>query len=72
MKQFRTILHIKGLQLPGVTNTRYIYEDVPYSFGPNISIAGNLGETQTIDTIIRLANIITGRIFCRKAGQLKS
>ncbi len=57
----------KGLTAPKGLNTRYIYEDVPYSLVPISSIAGKLGiETPTIDTIIRLANIITGRNFLQE------
>jgi opine dehydrogenase len=57
----------KGLTAPKGLNTRYIYEDVPYSLVPMSSIAGKLGlETPIIDTVIRLANIITGRNFLQE------
>jgi opine dehydrogenase len=54
----------KGLTAPKGLDTRYIYEDVPCSLVPIYSIALKLGiETPVIDTIIRLANILTGRNF---------
>jgi opine dehydrogenase len=54
----------KGLTAPSGLNTRYIYEDVPCSLVPIASIAKSLGiETPAIDTVIRLANIMTGRNF---------
>lgn len=57
----------KGLTAPKGLNTRYIYEDVPCSLVPIASIAEELGiDTPAIDTIIRLANIITGENFIEK------
>jgi len=57
----------KGLTAPKDLNTRYIYEDVPCSLVPISSIAEKFGiETPTIDTIIRLANIISGRDFLQE------
>jgi len=54
----------RGLTAPKGLDTRYIYEDVPCSLVPISSIASSLGiETPSIDTIIRLANIMTGRNF---------
>ncbi len=54
----------KGLTAPKGLDTRYIYEDVPCSLVPMASIAKELGvETPAIDTIIRLANIMTGKNF---------
>jgi len=54
----------KGLTAPNGLNTRYIYEDVPCSLVPIASLAQHLGiETPAIDTIIRLANMMTGRNF---------
>lgn len=54
----------KGLTAPKGLDTRYIYEDVPCSLVPIASLAGYLGiETPAIDTIIRLANMMTGRNF---------
>lgn len=65
----------RGLTAPTGLDTRYIYEDVPCSLVPISSIAAQLGiETPAIDTIIRLADIITGRNFyhegrtCKKLG----
>ncbi len=57
----------KGLTAPKGLDTRYIYEDVPCSLVPISSIATRLGiETPGIDTIIKLANIMTGRDFLRE------
>ena len=57
----------KGLTAPKGLDTRYIYEDVPCSLVPISSIAEKLGiETPAIDTIIRLANIMTGRNFLQE------
>ncbi|HHV46513.1 MAG TPA: NADP transhydrogenase subunit alpha [Tissierellia bacterium] len=54
----------RGLQAPKGLNIRYIYEDVPYSLIPLSSIAKELNiETPAIDSIIRLATLITGRNF---------
>ena len=54
----------KGLTAPKGLDTRYIYEDVPCSLVPISSIAEKLGiETPAIDTVIRLANIMTGKNF---------
>ena len=54
----------RGLTAPKGLDTRYIYEDVPYSLVPISSLAAVLGlETPAIDTIIRLADIMTGRNF---------
>lgn len=54
----------KGLTAPSGLKTRYIYEDIPCSLVPISSIGSILGiDTPAIDTIIRLANIITGRNF---------
>ncbi|ADL07017.1 NAD/NADP-dependent octopine/nopaline dehydrogenase family protein [Thermosediminibacter oceani] len=54
----------KGLTAPKDLKTRYIYEDVPFSLVPISSLAKNLGiETPAIDTIIRLANMMTGVNF---------
>ncbi|MDN5301489.1 MAG: opine dehydrogenase [Thermoanaerobacteraceae bacterium] len=59
----------KGLTAPKGLDTRYIYEDVPCSLVPIASIAEHLGiETPAIDTIIRLANMMTGRNF-REEGR---
>lgn len=57
----------RGLTAPKGLDTRYIYEDVPCSLVPISSIASELGiETPAIDTIIRLADIITGRNFYKE------
>lgn len=54
----------KGLTAPKGLETRYIYEDVPCSLVPIASIAEHLGiETPAVDTIIRLAAMMTGRDF---------
>ena len=54
----------RGLTAPTALHNRYIYEDVPYSLVPIASIAQDIGiETPAIDTIIRLANIMTGQNF---------
>lgn len=54
----------KGLVAPMGLNIRYIYEDVPYSLVPMASIARELNiETPTIDLIIGLAGLITGKDF---------
>ncbi|KXG74240.1 Opine dehydrogenase [Fervidicola ferrireducens] len=54
----------KGLTAPKDLKTRYIYEDVPFSLVPISSLAKNMGiETPAIDTIIRLANMMTGENF---------
>ncbi|NLY66646.1 MAG: NAD(P)-binding domain-containing protein [Tissierellia bacterium] len=57
----------KGLQAPKGLNIRYIYEDVPYSLIPLSSIAKELNiETPAIDSIIRLAGLITGKDFFKE------
>lgn len=54
----------KGLQAPKGLSIRYIYEDVPYSLIPMSSIAKELGiETPAIDSIINIAELITGEDF---------
>ncbi len=54
----------KGLAAPMGLNIRYIYEDVPYSLVPMASIGKELGiETPTIDLIIQLSQLITGKDF---------
>ncbi|KYO68028.1 NAD/NADP octopine/nopaline dehydrogenase family protein [Thermovenabulum gondwanense] len=54
----------KGLTAPKGLNTRYIYEDVPYSLVPISSLGKELGvETPAIDTIIGLACMMTGVNF---------
>ncbi|WP_422447118.1 NAD/NADP octopine/nopaline dehydrogenase family protein [Thermoanaerobacterium sp. DL9XJH110] len=62
----------KGLTAPKGLDTRYIYEDVPYSLVPISSLASHLGiETPAIDTIIRLANIMTGRNFWQEGRNVE-
>lgn len=57
----------KGLTAPSGLKTRYIYEDIPCSLVPISSIGDVLGvETPAIDTIIRLAIIMTGRNFIQE------
>jgi len=59
----------KGLTAPNGLETRYIYEDVPCSLVPIASIGEHLGiETPAVDTIIRLAAMMTGRDF-REEGR---
>ncbi len=59
----------KGLTAPNGLNTRYIYEDVPYSLVPISSIGANMGiDTPAINTIIQLADLMTGRNF-REEGR---
>lgn len=54
----------KGLQAPKGLNIRYIYEDVPCSLVPMSSLAKQFGlETPAIDSIIRIAELITGIDF---------
>ncbi|GMG96671.1 NAD/NADP-dependent octopine/nopaline dehydrogenase family protein [Tepidimicrobium xylanilyticum] len=54
----------KGLQAPKGLNIRYIYEDVPYSLIPMSSIAKEFNiETPAIDSIIKIAGLITGKDF---------
>lgn len=54
----------KGLAAPMGLNIRYIYEDVPYSLVPMASLARALSiETPTIDLMIDLASLITGKNF---------
>lgn len=56
----------KGLTAPSGLKTRYIYEDIPCSLVPISSLAKVLGvETPAIDTIIKLANIMTGQNFIK-------
>lgn len=54
----------KGLVSPKGLKIRYIYEDVPYSLVPISSMAKQLNiETPYIDSIIGLAQLITGKDF---------
>lgn len=58
-----------GLQAPANLNSRYIYEDVPYSLVPIESIAMAVGiQTPAISSIINIAQMMTGRDF-RKEGR---
>ena len=53
-----------GLQAPKGLNIRYIYEDVPYSLVPMSSLAKQFNiETPAIDSIIRVAELMTGVNF---------
>ncbi|MDD4569352.1 MAG: NAD/NADP octopine/nopaline dehydrogenase family protein [Tepidanaerobacteraceae bacterium] len=62
----------RGLSAPKGLDTRYIYEDVPYSLVPISSMAEKLGiETPATDTIIRLANIMTGRNFLQEGRTIE-
>lgn len=54
----------KGLLAPKGLNTRYIYEDVPYSLVPMSSLGKQLNiDTPAIDSVIRLAGLMTGKDF---------
>lgn len=54
----------KGLVAPKGLKIRYIYEDVPYSLVPISSLAKQLKiQTPYIDSIIGLAQLITGKDF---------
>lgn len=58
-----------GLQAPANLDSRYIYEDVPYSLVPMESIAMAIGiETPAISSIINIAQMMTGKDF-RKEGR---
>ena len=57
-------LAYKGLTAPKGLDTRYIYEDVPCSLVPMASLAVHMGiDTPVMNTIIQLANIMTGCNF---------
>lgn len=57
----------KGLKAPKGLNIRYIYEDVPCSLVPMSSIAKQFGiETPAIDSIIGLAELMTGVDFYKE------
>lgn len=62
----------KGLTAPKGLDTRYIYEDVPCSLVPMASLANQLGiDTPVMNTIIHLANIMTGRDFWREGRNVE-
>ncbi len=62
----------KGLQAPKGLNIRYIYEDVPYSLIPMSSIAKEFNiETPAIDSIIRIAELITGIDFYKQGRTIE-
>lgn len=57
-------LAYKGLQAPQGLDTRYIYEDVPYSLVPMESIANILGiKTPAITSVIDIAQLMTNTNF---------
>ncbi len=57
----------QGLKAPQGLKIRYIYEDVPYSLVPISSIGKQLNmDTPAIDSIIRIAELITGRNFWKE------
>lgn len=61
----------RGLTAPKGLTTRYIYEDIPYSLVPISALGGLLGiETPAIDTIIKLAVLMTGRNFIEEGRTL--
>ncbi len=58
-----------GIKAPGSIDHRYIWEDVPMSLVPMSSIGAMLGvPTPTIDMVIDLARIMSGRDF-RASGR---
>lgn len=62
----------RGLQAPKGLSIRYIFEDVPYSLIPISSIGEEFGiETPAIDSIIRIAELITGRNFYEEGRTLE-
>lgn len=62
----------KGLQAPKGLNIRYIYEDVPYSLIPMSSLAKEFNiDTPAIDSIIRIAGLITGIDFFKEGRTLE-
>lgn len=62
----------KGLQAPKGLNIRYIYEDIPYSLIPMSSIAKEFNiQTPAIDSIIMVAELITGIDFYREGRTIQ-
>ena len=62
----------RGLQAPKGLNIRYIYEDVPYSLVPMSSIAKEFNiETPAIDSIIKIAELITGVDFYKQGRTIE-
>lgn len=61
-----------GLQAPSGLNIRYIFEDVPYSLVPMSSLARAFNiDTPAIDSIIRIAELITGRDFYKEGRNIE-
>ena len=61
-----------GLQAPRGLNIRYIYEDVPYSLVPMSSLAKQFNiETPAIDSIIRIAELMTGIDFYKEGRNIE-
>ena len=61
-----------GLQAPKGLNIRYIYEDVPCSLVPISSLAKEYHiETPAIDSIIRIAEFMTGVDFYAKGRNIE-
>ena len=61
-----------GLQAPKGLNIRYIYEDVPYSLVPMSSLAKQFNiETPAIDSIIRIAELMTGINFYKEGRNIE-
>lgn len=61
-----------GLQAPKGLNIRYIYEDVPYSLVPMSSLAKQFSiETPAIDSIIRIAELMTGIDFFKEGRNIE-
>ena len=62
----------RGLQAPKGLNIRYIYEDVPCSLVPMSSIAKEFNiETPAIDSIIKIAELITGIDFYKQGRTIE-
>ncbi len=62
----------KGLKAPQGLKIRYIYEDVPYSLVPISSLGKQLNiKTPAIDSIIKLAELITNRNFWKEGRNIE-
>lgn len=62
----------KGLVAPKGLNIRYIYEDVPYSLVPMSALGKQLNiETSAIDSVIKLAELMTGKDFWKEGRTLE-
>lgn len=62
----------RGLKSPKGLKIRYIYEDVPYSLVPISSLAKQVKiETPAIDSIIKLAELLTGQNFWKEGRNIE-